>query len=152
MYFLLWVVESTFLMIYHWVPCGHSLVNFWLHFLYFVKLYKIFQIIITRHQNCVTSCAKYFWRWRGGGEPPSSVEPIHGVLDLPDGYGKIFHTATTLPNAVQMLFLKLCTWTNPTYTFSKCCENVVTTLVRHCKLHAVYLLAHLPHIYLVNSL
>ena len=37
----------------------------------------------------------------GGREPRSSVELIHGVSDLPDGYGKILDTAT-------MLYIKLC--------------------------------------------
>ena len=33
----------------------------------------------------------------GDGEPPSSVELIHGVSDLPNGYGKIFDIAAMLP-------------------------------------------------------
>ena len=32
-----------------------------------------------------------------GGEPPSSVELIHGVSDLPDRYNKIFDAVATLP-------------------------------------------------------
>ena len=83
----------------------------------------------------------------GGGEPPNSGELIHGVSDLPDGYGKFFNVAAMLP--------KRCSIVNkivyPTYMFFKHCENAVTMLVRCCKLPAVYLL-HICQIYLVNSL
>ena len=63
----------------------------------------------------------------GGGEPPSSVELIHGVLDLPDGYGKIFDAATMLPkccsNAVYKIVYMDKSYLYVLQTLQKCCYN-----------------------------
>ena len=78
----------------------------------------------------------------GGGdtEQQPTVELIHGVSDLPDGYGEIFYAAAVLPQCCLNAVYKIVYIIYISYLLIYHTSNVAKMLIRCCILSAVQLL------------